>query len=170
MRNLLASCMVIMFVVAPIGSAADDSSNRCVVFGTLGQPVCKVSLYELFVFPERYDGKLVQVSGFLADGPATLLFIDQGAWSTSRTVDSLVLRMKSKSAEENLDQLNRSNVMLLGRFHSKDRYLKEASSEPISGSIDVEELSRPIAPWGYAEPIPSPHKSEDSSDGERPSK
>jgi hypothetical protein len=148
-----------LLITCSTSIAADEKDPHCVAFGTLEETVCRISMHALIARPERYDGKLVQLTGYLADGPAPLLFVGEDAWSTSRTIDSVALKVEADSVKRQINQLGRTYAVVLGRFRSKDSFLSGASSEPISGSIQVQEVGRPIAPWGYAEPVPSLLKS-----------
>lgn len=154
-KILLIMLCFILHGQSQIVFAAEAKNYKCVNFGTIEEKVCRVSMYEIIFAPEQYDGKLIQITGFFSDGAAPLIFLGQDAYMTSRTVESLLVRVEDEVIRKALSQLSRSHILILGRFRSKDHFLSGVSGESISGSIDVKEASRAPGPWGYTEPMPS---------------
>ncbi|MDC8012570.1 hypothetical protein [Tahibacter soli] len=66
-RLLLGIAMVVIGMLN-LAMAEENKSPHRVMFDDVGERVCRVSMYELIVKPERYDGKLIQVIGYFADG------------------------------------------------------------------------------------------------------
>lgn len=147
-----------IFFVAAFASyqcTAEDKVGGpiCRPLGGFEEDVCRVSMTRLLADPATFDGKILQLSGFFADGRAPLLFLDESAYSTSRTIDSILLTVENERFSKVLLRENRSFVIVIGRFDAKVRAIPEGSSaENISGSMAVIEASQTIGPWGYDEP------------------
>lgn len=130
--------------------AEEGRHPLCLPLGGYAEDVCEVSMVRLFANPDEFEGRIVRVSGFFADGSVPLLFLDQTAYSISRTVDSVLLKVDSGRYANVLLRENRSLVVVIGRFSSKDRVIpKGASAERISGTIAVIEASRANEAWGH---------------------
>lgn len=122
----------------------------CLPLGGYDEDVCEVSMVRLLATPSEFEGRIVRVSGFFADGVVPLLFLDHAAYSISRTVDSVLLNVGPGRYANVLLRQNRSLVVVIGRFSSKDRVIPEgASAERISGTISVIEASRTNEAWGH---------------------
>lgn len=125
----------------------------CRPLGGYKEDVCRISMTRLLAEPAAFDGKILELSGFFADGPAPLLFLDESAYSTSRTIDSVLLNVEIGRFSRVLLSENRSFVIVIGRFNAKDRTIPDgASAESVSGGMTVIEASRTNGPWGYDKP------------------
>lgn len=143
---------VLSLFLAKAGKAVEEE-KACGWMGGYEEKVCDVSLYRIVANPKEFDGRIVRVVGFFADGPAPLLFVSRDAYETSSTVDSIRLRAGSGEAMSALLRKNRSFVIVIGRYRSADRLLSEKeSSSVVSGNIAVDSAGPSVGPWGYEEP------------------
>lgn len=140
-----------LLFTTPFSSFAKEERHPlCLPLGGYNEDVCEISMVRLLATPNEFEGRIVRVSGFFADGGAPLLFLDQAAYSISRTVDSVLLNVGPGRYANVLLRENRSLVVVIGRFSSKDRVIPEgASAERISGTISVIEASRTNEAWGH---------------------
>lgn len=146
------SVAVLVLAASQCAFSKQERHPLCRPLGGYEEDVCEVSMIRLLADPQEFDGKIVQVSGFFSDGPAPLLFVDEGAYSTSRTIDSILLKVEPGKYTDVLLRENRSFVIVIGRYDAKQRFIPEgASAERIGGSIAVSEAGRTIGPWGYSE-------------------
>lgn len=155
MKLTLRNCFLAALLVAlPLClSAKLDQHPLCHTIGNYDEDVCEISMIRLLANPGEFDGRIVQITGFFADGSAPLLFMDEEAYSSSRTVDSVFLKIELGRYADVLLRQNRSFVIVIGRYSAKDKVIPEgASGERIGGSIAVSEASRAVGPWGYSDP------------------
>jgi hypothetical protein len=158
--------LAIFLCVIPPRLLADKVDISCRPFGGYDEDVCEISMIRLLADPQKFDGKIVRISGFFADGAAPLLFFDEGAYSSSRTVDSVLIKIHKDIYKNTIINSNRSFVIVIGRYSANVRTIPEgASAERISGAVDVIEASRSIGPWGYNEPPGSLMKADESGGG-----
>jgi hypothetical protein len=89
------------------------------VAAELGRPM-KVSLVQLLATPERFDGKEVQVAGFVQlEFESTVLYLHREDHGAQLLQNSLWLSQDSPEVAARHDQLNLNYVELVATFHSK---------------------------------------------------
>ena len=118
---LLRLPLLIAFGVAAAGAA--HAQKYKTQYGTIAPTVVSVSLVELLVNGDKFDGKVVRVSGVLNlqfEGDALYLSKEHFAHRITRNalwVSPDYIRLRSDPAQ--LSKLNGRYVLVEGRFESK---------------------------------------------------
>lgn len=161
---------LLVFVVSARASA--NSFDRfCHRVGGLDENVCDVPVGLLVSNGEFFNGKLVQVRGFLAamkppkdfeqrEGYVRfpLLFSGEEAFSMSNTVDSVAIELPEDTRlRGRLLQLNNARVLISGRYLSKGVVTIGAGGDWTTAGriIEVYGVGSGYPAWGSSSPVPA---------------
>lgn len=110
------------------------------------QKLIYVSLLQLIVNPEQYDGKIIGVIGFLSMGrEGDLLFVHQ---EDERHVilENAVQVQETKQMHQDIEKLDNKYVKLTGTFHVNDRGRVPFFSGAVTDVRSCDPWSDPLKP------------------------
>lgn len=136
--------------------AAADASKFCVNVGYMDEPVCSVSMSMLLARGEDFDGKIVEVTGYLAYAELPVLFSSKETFQIASLADGIAVVMpKNKMLAAKLWSLDHSTVQIIGRFSAAPVDATRYGHFHTSGRLtEVSSAGSGFIPWGYAVPVP----------------
>ncbi len=97
----------------------------------------KVSLVQLIATPDRFDGKAVEVKGFLEmDWEGALLYLHQADADNAMLSNAIWVRVTGQMKKDE-EKLNKKYVTVRGKFHAG---FKEQLGNPLGGIPEVEKV------------------------------
>lgn len=151
--------LLTIFAFSYAHAAEKDARLRgCHATGGSNEDVCEVSMTALVANPEVYDGRIVRLIGFLADGRFPILFMSKEAYMASVVADGVALdRPKDKETVNKLTSRDRSMVIIQGRFSAKGESATGMGADMTAGSLlEITRVGGSQTPWGLVQPaIPS---------------
>jgi len=149
--------MAAFLALTPMVGCATDADPACHLWGGSDEPLCEVSIITLLSKPERFESKLVKVSGYFADGSMPMLFVGRDAADMSDVAQGLALRVSAEKKEvvDRLIQVGRGPVTVIGHFTGKGASTDDVVGYKTGGQVEVIQAGSAPNPWGYTQPIPS---------------
>jgi hypothetical protein len=103
------AAILVALALGPVGSTAQM------------QGPLSVSLVQLIATPERFDGKMVAVTGFLTIGhEATFLYLSEADYEHALPENAVSFELTREMLDDR-EKLNRSYVVLVGVFRANRR-------------------------------------------------
>jgi hypothetical protein len=134
-KNLRRSAIIAAWLLVPIVGAQESS-----------RPPTRVSLLQLIATPERFNGQLVSVMGFLdMSREGDLLYVHQADSENVISANAIWVR-RTEQVGRDREQLNMKYVKVVGTFRIG---FKEQMGDPSNGIPDVQSVkvwSDPIYP------------------------
>ena len=161
-RLFLSICLLACSALAACASGASpaqtqqfedrqigSSSMGCRGFGGVEGEVCRVPLDALILDPTRYRGKVVRTVGWLASGPAWMLFSSREAFLASDLSRAVVLRDLAPGASAiRLREIDQQYVGIVATFD--DDGLDWGGERTAGALTNVVHAGRRSMPWGQS--------------------
>lgn len=156
-KSLSVVVALIFFVCAAAKADEKKKLSGCHQAAGLKEEVCSVSMVALIANPDKYDGRLISVTGVFADGKYPILFVNTESYMHSVVTDGVVLeRPKSDDLVKIFSLNDRSSMTVYGRFSSEGVYVDDFGAKLTAGKIfDIFRAGGSGMPWGYVATFPS---------------
>jgi hypothetical protein len=101
-----------------------------------------ISLVQLIATPEKYDGKVVQVAGFLSlEFEGHILYLHQADYENGMTKNGVWI-VRNSLIDQNAEKLDKQYVILVGTFHAPENDHVSIASGSIKDITSVTLLSK----------------------------
>jgi hypothetical protein len=153
--------MLVLFFTLSLSSLhvyAGDIDRYCVTRGYQAELECNVSMAILIAHGDEFNGKVIVITGYFANGPMPMLFASSEDFSTSNVVNGIAVRVSDKSKiVSRLFDLDHHLITIRGRYDMKPVNLTDYTGSKTSGSIsDIQAVGDAYSPWGYTGTNPPP--------------
>ncbi|WP_233842210.1 hypothetical protein [Dyella sp. 2HG41-7] len=151
-KSLTLLALVMLCIFTPMVNAG-DIDRFCFDRGDTNEKVCAVPLTVLIARGEDFNGKLVLLHGYFANGAVPVLFASNEDFLTSNVENGVVVRVQKDSPiAARLFELNHRSVDILGRYDASPVDLTSYHAGRASGSISsIRLVGDAYAPWGFNE-------------------
>jgi hypothetical protein len=158
MKSSLLFFMLVLSSISSFSLSASTSnlSRFCFNRGDIDEEVCSVPLAVLIARGEEFNGKLVLLHGYFANGPVPILFANREDFLTSNIESGIVVRVhRDTPLASRLFDLNHHDITILGRYSDQPVDLFNYSASRATGSIsEIRSVGDATMPWGYHEDAP----------------